>query len=63
MLTFIKHFSIGKKLAILLFLPMVLIALLAGQQLLNLFEQARTAQYVKKIVIDSTQLSNHTYDL
>lgn len=59
MLTFIKHFSIGKKLAILLFLPMVLIALLAGQQLLDLFEQARTAQYVKKIVIDSTQLSNY----
>lgn len=59
MLTFIKHFSIGKKLAILLFLPMVLIALLAGQQLLNLLEQVQTAQRINKIVIDSTQLSNY----
>ncbi len=63
MWTFIKNFSIGKKLALLLFLPMVLIALMAGQQLFGLYQHYQSAKHVKGLVVDSSQLVGYTIAL
>ncbi len=59
MLTFLKHFSIGKKLAMLLFLPMMVILMLAGPQLQALFEKYQSAQQVQSLVASSTLLANY----
>lgn len=58
MLNFMKHFSISKKLAVLLLLPMLLVLGLASQQLLQLWQRYQTALHVQSMVEQSQQLAD-----
>lgn len=57
MLNFLKHFSISKKLAVLLLLPMLLVVGLATQQLLQLWQRYDTALQVQTLIEQSDQLA------
>ena len=63
MLNFMKHFSISKKLAVLLLLPMLLVLGLASQQLLQLWQRYQTALHVQSMVERSQHLADYVTKL